>query len=212
MVSGETCTVEGVATGTGITLIKTLDYRAAVEEWSNHYHLTGTPPSSPSAWRTLFDALVAAEKTLYNGGVTVIGGYGYDDDATTAHAVWSVDLRVTPDTPVGGTFATTGHQFPGDAAAWCRWKLNRNNSKGKPIYLRKYFHGALGLVSPTGDQTDTILAAQVTAYAAFATLLDTGAGVGGTHIRDTGGASIVSNGCSSFITTRTLKRRGKRPS
>ena len=30
-------------------------------------------------------------------------------------------------------------------------------------------------------------------------------------LRDTGGGNIVGSGVSAYITTRTLKRRGKRP-
>jgi hypothetical protein len=201
-----------MATGIGLTVIKEFTYRGVAEEFSNHYHLTGSVPANAAAWRTLFDALVAQEKTLYNGGVTVVAGYGYDDDAVTAHAVWSVDLKVSPNTPVAGTFGGTGRQYPGDTAMWIRWKLDRLNSKGKAIYLRKYFHGVMGPSAPSGIHVDDVLDTQITALQAFATLLSTGAGVGGAHIRDTGGGAVVSTGVSTFATTRTLKRRGKRPS
>lgn len=197
----------------GLVVVKQ-GYRRAVraEEWSNKYHLTGSDPATPAAWRTLFDALVAEEKKLYSANTRVIRGYGYTDDSPTAHSVWSVDLQIAPNTPVAGTFVTGSDQYQmSDVATWIRWKLDRNNSNGKPIFLRKYYHDAMGVPTMAGSTMDQVSATQVTALTSFATLLNTGAGVGGSKIRDTGGGAIIGQGVSTWLTTRTLKRRGKRP-
>lgn len=197
-----------MATGVGLTLVKQFSYRSVNEEWSNHYHLTGTVPADAAAWRTLFNAVAAAEAAVYDSQHVIVAGYGYDDDSPTAHAVWSVDLTVSPNTPMAGTGNfSPAVASPGDAAAWIRWKLDRVNSKGKPIFLRKYFHG----VKLNTSGGDSLVSTQRTAYLNLATLLSTGAGVGGAHIRDTGGGAVVSVGASNWVTTRTLKRRGKRP-
>jgi hypothetical protein len=194
--------------GIGLTVIKKFQYRGNDEEWSNHYHLEGAIPADAAAWRTLFDALVAQEKNLYPSGTSVVAGYGYDDDAANAHAVWSVDLEVAPNSPVAGSMATTGgHEAQGDGAVWIRWKLDRENSRGKSIYLRKYYHGAI----ITDGSFDAVLPAQGTALASFGTALENGTVPGVGKIRDAGGGAIVSTGHSTWVTTRTLKRRGKRP-
>jgi len=190
--------------------VKKFAYRGnANEEWSNTYMLTGSTPADSAAWRTLFDALVAQEKTVYSSYVTVIGGYGYssvDDDAT---AIWSVDLTVSPNTPVSGTYTSTSNQRnAGDTAAWVRWGLDRFNSKGKRIYLRKYFHNVYG-ASPAA--ADTLEAGQVTALTAFGAKMDDGSFAGGRKITDKLGTATVGHAVSPNITTRTLKRRGKRP-
>jgi len=201
-----------VAALTGLTIIKSFPYKGVQEEWSNHYHLTGTPPTDATAWQALFDAMVAAEKTCYSAACNVVAGYGYATDVATDHAVWSVDMTVSPHSIVPGTLATsTAQRAPGDCAGWVRWKLDRNNSLGKAVFLRKYFHDVF--VASGGESVaDTILAAQVTAYTAFAALLDTGIGVdSGIKIKDKAGAAILSHGASTYVTTRTLKRRGKRP-
>lgn len=200
-----------MASVVGITIVKKFTYRGdASEEYSNTYHLDGAIPANAAAWRTLFDALVAAEKTVYTSAVSVVRGYGYDSDAADANAVWSVDLTVSPNTPVPGTLSLgSGTPAPGDSAVWVRWKTSRNNSRGKPIYLRKYFHLAIMAAGGVGDN---VLAAQTTALNALGAKLDDGSFAEGRKIRSrTNAETIISHGASTFITTRTLKRRGKRP-
>lgn len=194
----------------GLTIIKEMDYRGNQEQWSNQYWFATVAPSDDAAWRAYFDSIVAIEKTLYDASVEVVAGYGYDDNSDGAHAVWSVDLKVSPETPVAGTCSITTPAIlaPGDAAFWIRWKTGRRNSKGKPIYLRKYYHGAAAVSNTLNDQLAT---SQRNAALAFAETLDgtdnTYDGlVGRGHISDT----IESVAASTYITTRTLKRRGKR--
>lgn len=200
-----------MASITGLTVIKRFTYRGdANEEFSNTYWLSGSPPTSDADWRTLFDALVTQEKTVLDSSASVIRGYAYNDDADGAHAVWSVDLRVSPNTPVAGTLTRGSCQVcPGDDAVWARWGLDRFNTLGKRVYLRKYYHPGL----TSGADADTICAAQKTALVALGAKLSDGSFAGSRVLLDRKhtGASIVSHGASSYVTTRTLKRRGKRP-
>lgn len=196
----------------GLTIVKAFTYRGdANEEWSNQYWLTGPIPSDSIAWRALFDSVCATEKTLYEPPCRIVRGYGYDSDVENAPAVWSVDLTVAPNAPITGTF--TGHEgladAPGDAAVWVRWKTSRLNVKGKPIYLRKYFHAVKldGL-----NNGDTVNNNQQAAYLAFGSTMMNGTLLGGRSIRSqTHAEALQSTGVAPFITTRTLKRRGKRP-
>jgi len=195
-----------------LTVIKRFPYRGdSNEEWSNTYMLTGATPVDSTAWRTLFDLLVAEEKKLYKSGVQVIGGYGYDSVPTPGDsAVWSVDLTVTPNTPVAGALSgSIGNPGSGDTAMWIRWGLDRLNTKGKRVYLRKYFHPALSLTA--GTDTDLVEPAWKTIAAAFATKLDEGSFTGGRKITDRLGTITVGHAVGNYTTTRTLKRRGKRP-
>jgi len=195
---------------TGITSVKRFTYRGNAEEFSNTYHFTGTPPSDFGAWRTLYDALVTAEKAVLTSSVSCIGGYGYDDDSPDAHSVWSVDLTQAPNTPVpgiGNFDPSTG--APGDAAMWVRWKTSRKNTAGKWIYLRKYFHGVRLAGASGGDQ---IAPLQVTALTAFGAKMDDGTFAGGRRLRSRDhDETLQGHGVSTWVTTRTLKRRGRRP-
>lgn len=190
-----------------LTVVKRFTYRGdASEEWSNTYALSGATPASGTAWRALFDAMVTQEKTLYQSTTQVIRGYGYDGIPDTGdHAIYSVDLRVSPDTPVAGTLAS-GSRFSGDQAAWVRWGLNRYTPQGKRVYLRKYFHDG-GQDSTTADN---LITAYNTALLAFGNKLKDGTFLDARTIVDKDGNAPVNVGISPYITTRTLKRRSKR--
>jgi hypothetical protein len=201
------------APSTVLTVIKQFAYRGDThEEFSNTYALTGATPADSGAWRTLFDALVAEEKKLYPAGTKVVAGYGYHRVPQTGDSAdWSVDLTVAPNAVVPGTFApgAGGFQLPGDSAVWVRWGLDRLNSKGKRVYLRKYFHPAFNDGTPAN--VDVVVAGQVTALAAFGAKLQDGTFAGARVLTDHLGTALIGHAVSTFVTTRTLKRRGKRP-
>lgn len=201
-----------MAAAVGVTIVKKFPYRGdGTEEYSNQYWLTGAVPADNTAWKALADALIAQEKTVYTGDAWTIRAYGYDSDAADAVAVWTYDYEGAAATVPGTLAQGTGVLCPGDAAVWCRWKTGRLNSKGKAIYLRKYFHPAVGK-SGAGADRDVVLAAQKTALTNFATKLKDGTFLDARTITARGHADVISTvGAASYVTTRTLKRRGKRP-
>jgi hypothetical protein len=154
----------------------------------------------------LVDALAAAEKTIYPSSVKIVRAYCYTD--TTQDAVASVDYTALG-AEIAGTLTTTGQtQEAGDCAVWVRWATAKHNSKGKTVYLRKYFHPAF-TDTGTVDATSTN---QKTALKGFGdqcngTVLPI---TGFTICGPDGTAAGTATACS-FVTTRTLKRRGKRP-
>ncbi len=185
-----------------------MQYRAnPAEEWSNTFMFTGASPADATAWRALLDALNTAERTQLSTNVQIIRAYGYNKVPVKGDSAdWSVDLRVAPNTPVTGQLAGTNF-FPGDAAAWIRWGTNRM-VKGKRVYLRKYYHSQ---ISPGGTPNDTVSPSWQTPALAFAAKLDDGTFLDGRKITDKLGSGIVNHGVSTYITTRTLKKRPKRP-
>lgn len=193
-----------------LTVIKSFTYRGiANEEWSNTYMLSGAAPADTAAWRTLFDQLTAQEVSCYTSDHKVVGGYGYDKvPGPGDHAVWSVDLNVSPNTPKPGTLVLgSGVKFAGDQAAWIRFGLNRYNTHGKRVYLRKYLHG--GAVASGGG--DALLPLYMTNLTNYGDWLRGTPAQGQRTLLDKTGAAPIGTGVSSFVTTRTLKRRGKRP-
>src|SRR5215471_18176897 len=95
----------------------------------------------------------------------------------------------------------------GDQAGWIRWSLNRFNTHGKRIYLRKYFH-ASGVASGGGD---ALAANTKTVYDAFGAFMFGGTLLGSRTLVDKFGNVPIASASSQYITTRTLKRRAKRP-
>lgn len=194
-----------------LTIIKSFEYRGAPEEWGNTYFFTGDLPANPAAWKTLADNVIADEVTLYDAGTEVVKAIGHQ--AGQSVAVWSYDYAAASAT-VPGTLAvgvSTVAQA-GDSAAWLRWSTDQLTSKGKPIYLRSYFHPAYVDGSST-LQRDEISPNWITAAQEFGDDWIAGFSDGTeTHVRcgPKGAVGLVALP-SAWATTRTLERRGKRP-
>lgn len=188
-----------------ITLIQSFTYRDAPEEYSNRYHFTGSPPTDHTGWHDLAVALFTLLVPVLPATVSLVRAYGYLADGDDAVA--TVDFTASPLTPIHGTNAAAGSPAPGDAAMTVRWKTARLTSKGKPIYLRKYFHG---IWLSTGD-ADRIASAQFTALQAFAAAAVVDWGSTSSQLCGPDGVVPAVGSASPFVTTRTLKRRGKRP-
>lgn len=92
---------------------------------------------------------------------------------------------------------------------WIRWKTARVNTHGKPIYLRKYYHGVI--VSPASSDGDTIESTQKTALDSLGPALNATSG-SWPGIAGPDGVAPGDALASTYATTRTLRRRGKRPS
>jgi len=181
----------------GFTIVYAFNYRGAVEEWSQRYHLD-SDFTNVADFHATIDAFVTAVKPAIYSSVTCIRAYGYHDTDDDAFATYDF-----PD--VAGTFAPAVNDTlcPGDAAAWVRWNTERHNSRGRLIYLRKYFHGVFNHVGAV----DALVAGQKTALETFAAAA-TGTGWNGHHLAGPDG--LVPGGGSSaspYITTRTLNRR-----
>jgi hypothetical protein len=200
-----------MADQTGILIIKRFVYRGVNEEWTNKYWLTGDIISSQTEFEDAFYGLANAEKAVYTNRVTIIGGYGYDDSTTNAPSKYAIDLEQGGNSTIPGTLPTTGgEQNPGDTAVMCWWKTTRRtNPGGKPIYLRKYFHDT---INATGSGSDAVETAQAAALQSFADALSNPTALGRAiaaqgHPNET----LLAYGHHPWVTTRTLKRRGKRP-
>lgn len=194
-----------------LTIVKSFTYRGAAEEWSNTYFMTGDLPSSPASWKTLADAVIADEKACYTSHTEVVRAIGHQ--AGESVAVWSYDYLAASEEVPGTLTPTTATSFQGgDAAAWIRWSTDRLTSRGKPIYLRSYFHDVYGGSSATTvDSLDATQKTHLQAYGAeWVTGFTDGDGVLHTRAGPHGVVGLVPL-AATFLTTRTLERRGRRP-
>jgi hypothetical protein len=188
-----------MASAPGFVAVFSFPYRGADEEWSQKYHLDDDF-TDVSDFHATFDAFVTAVKPLFDSGCTIIRGYGYHDTDDNAFDTYTLS------SPVTGTRSLSSEvRCPGDAAWWIRWNTERTNSRGRTIYLRKYFHPAYE--STTLGLQDTVPSGLRTAAATFATNA-TGTGWNGKHLAGPdgnvpGGGNFV----SQYNTTRTLHRR-----
>lgn len=197
-----------MAAVTSIILVKQFTYRDdPTEQFSNRYYLRNAPPGDQASWKQLCDDLINIEKPVFPPSVHYVTAYGYNDDAANAQSVFFHDYTQDA-SPPAGTYGGTGQSCAGDQAALVFWKTDRKNARGKYIYYRKYFHASTVSV---GDR-DMI---DQTHHDAYMTLVNAlhpvvGAFWGGIRSR-THADGIIASGVGEWITTRTLKRRGKRP-
>lgn len=196
-----------------ITVTKKFQYRGADELWSNSYHLTDFPVSH-TAWEAFALNVMGIERSCYSNDSVGWSFLGYQDSANPA--TWSA-LATDIGANLQGTLAIGSDQaFAGDQAGTIGWKTGFLSTRGKPIWLRKYFHDGFAQVDPSSDYLSVSTA---TAYADFgAALLSSPMG-----LTDVAGADIyyaLGSGSARpagpvrvdpFVTTRTLERRGKRP-
>ena len=194
-----------------LTIVKSFDYRGSPEEWSNTYFFTNGTPVDAAHWKTLADAVIADEVPLYDSATEVVRAIGHEPGESVA--VWSYDYAAASET-VPGTLTEGVSCVPqgGDSAAWLRWSTDQLTSRGKPIYLRSYFHPAYAN-GANNTNKDVVAASWITAAQEYGD--DWIAGFSdGTEVHARcgphGAVGLVATP-SAYVTTRTLERRGKRP-
>lgn len=193
-----------------ITIVKQFVYRGQNEEFSNTYHFDGGDPATDTAWKALADAVIAAEKTVFSSGVSIIRAYGHKAGVKTR--AWVYDYLVHSASVAGTGAFSAQNAAPGDAAVWLRWPTTQFTSRGKPIYLRSYFHDVYKASLSLSDR-DNLLAAQKTALETYGAAWIAGFSDGSAAHHRAGPNGAIGQSpslASSFITTRTLERRGKR--
>lgn len=189
-----------------LVIVQKFTYRGAPEEFSNKFHFTAQSPGSDANWKAAADALIAALRPCFPVGNTFVRAYGYNDGALPS--VWSHDYTL-PGPPLAGTFnGGSSQEAPGDVAAFSYWPTAKRNSRGKIVYARKYWHGVY-IASTT--QPDNLLGLQATAFQTLTTLLFNPGVTGMGPICLPDGTAVTAGGINGYLTTRTLKRRGKRP-
>jgi putative intracellular protease/amidase len=194
-----------------ITIVKKFTYRGDThEEWSSTYHFDNDAPLTQVKWKALADAVILAEKPCYPSTTGIIRATGHKAGVNARDFIYDYEAGSGV---VAGTLATPG-VIPqaGDAAAWLRWATSQVTSKGKPIYLRSYFHDVYANGN-TRANVDTLLALQKTNLETYGAAWITGFSDGVvTHHRagPNGAIALAPSVASTYVTTRTLERRGRR--
>lgn len=197
---------------TGLTVVKRFTYRGDTnEEFSNKYHWINPVPTDTAQWTALLQSVQTAEAAIFPANVHFVRAYGYNSSDPKADHVFQYDYE-TPGPPPAGTMVnTTGFRMAGDQAACVEFRTDRNNDSGKPIYLRKYLHaGYVNIAEP--DELDP---PYVTLLNTYGHIVDSAHGLltnaPGTDKSPPGTALAQLVKVIPTVTTRTLKRRGKRP-
>jgi len=189
-----------------IVLVKRFTYRDQAEEFSNRYHFSGPTPQTDAEWKTLALGFASTEAAYHLSTVSFVHAYGYKPG--TDHSVAQINLEVPGPAPVGlYTVHSNEQKVAGDTVATIRWDTGQLNSRGKRIYCRKYIHGVTANDTDP-DELGSFLKAAMESYIPRFT---NGWLEGGRKYCGPQGAVLSEGGVDKYLTTRTLKRRGKRP-
>lgn len=185
-----------------VKVVKEFTYLGDTEEWSNAYHFAPSTPGDAAEWKSLVDAIWAEERKFLSSNVKIAAAYGYE--AGNEVSVFQVDYREPPLTQSAGLLLDA-NPAPGDAAVWLRWRRDNNSSKGRPVYVRNYYHGV------PSDGADAYKSAAKTAMLAYGEYWLSGDLPGSAVRCGPQGQAVSTPKAAPFFTTRTLHRRGKRP-
>lgn len=190
----------------GVVLYKTFTWRGATEEWGNTYHFVGDAPSTPADWRSLVDDLIALESPMINSEVTIERAICYED--TSDPSVYSYNLAAFGGVVTGGFNAAAGgyHNQEGGTTHMVRWDTGRRSSKGKAIYLRKYYHPA----ASTNGQQDVVASGLVALAATFALAVMSASG-DWPGLAGPDGVAPVGRLAQTYTNYRDLRKGRRRP-
>jgi hypothetical protein len=192
-----------------IHIVQSFDFRGKAEEFSNRYSFEDTAPFTNAEWLALADGLIAGLRLCLPLTTTFVRAYGYAPNAPFAEFVHDYG---TTSPPAGSWVPTAGSsRCQGDSAAFLRLSSDLFTTRGKRIYKRCYYHDVYDNGTAGFDRLDAAQQSQFTQFAGnlidgtihprFRCCLPRGAVQGGT---------LHSPHVDQWLTTRTLKRRGKR--
>jgi hypothetical protein len=147
-----------------IKVIKSMSVKGTTKLWSNRYHFDNLAPADATKWTTLSDAVVNAEKLVYESGCTIVGTVGYDAGS-------EVPVFTKTYAQAGTATFANSVRMASEVVALVRYSTNQKTFKNHPIYLFNYYHWARG---DSTLATDNLNTAQKTALTTYATAWVTG--------------------------------------
>lgn len=129
----------------GITVTKEVAFRNSIQPFSNMYFYNngiGTVPGAAAA-EALLDEVVAFEKSIHSGSVDFAYGRVWHQ---TLLQITTEMIFQKPLTGVGSS--TADGNMDRERAFLIRWRAGQD-SRGQPVYLRKWYHtcGQFGAAS-----------------------------------------------------------------
>lgn len=119
----------------GISITKSCSYRQGVQEFSNVYYfdgLLGTPSQAEAD--NLIDEMANKEKTFHSAAVTFVRGRLWSQTGSQSTNEMLSQKNLT------GVGARTADGNVDRERAFMFYLRAGNDSRGKPVYLRKWYH------------------------------------------------------------------------
>jgi len=192
-----------------IHIVQKFQFRGKDEEFSNRYSFKDTAQFDNAAWLQLADDIISNIALCFPATTSFVRAYGYAPNAPFAEFVHDYSSG----TPIAGTWTPPAGQSrcQGDSACFLRLSSDLFTTRGKRIYKRCYYHDVYDNGTTEFDRLSQAQQALFTTFAGklidgtisprFVVCLPRG---------DVPGGTLHSPHVDQWLTTRTLKRRGKR--
>lgn len=131
----------------GVSITKSTSFRGVSQEFANTYYYQTPLPVVASAAEALLDNLVTKEKTLHSGAVTFVRGRAWSAGGTNAENQMLVQKQLSGVGSNGSGGAATLNMDK-ERAFLVRFRAGLD-SKGRPVYLRKWWHLDAAAISST---------------------------------------------------------------
>jgi hypothetical protein len=129
----------------GISITKSVPFREGVQEFSNvyYYENAGALPDQAAA-EALIQELTTLEKNRHSSAVTFVRGRLWSQVGSAAQ-----NNMIAQQALAGVGALAPSSEMDRERAYLIRWRAG-NDSRGNPVYLRKYYHacGPFGGVTP----------------------------------------------------------------
>lgn len=133
----------------GLSITKSVSFRLSTQEFSNVYYYEMLSLPDEAAAEALIDNMVAKEKTFHAAAVTFVRARLWSQIGTPAQN------NMIKQKNLSGTGARTSDTGMDRERAYLFRLRAGNDSRGNPVYLRKWYHSCgsfVGTASPTSSQ------------------------------------------------------------
>jgi hypothetical protein len=154
----------------GVSIEKSMAFRGGVQPFANTYYYSGPVTETATvALTALVDDLKAKEQTQFGAHVSFVRGRCWKADGTQQQNIMIVDKVLS------GVGAIATHaNMDRERAYLVRFRAGVD-SKGRPVYLRKWFHFGTSLffgVAPSNNQLANLDQLTTTMRSDFSTWAD----------------------------------------
>lgn len=133
-----------------VSVTKRTAFRDSTQEFTNTYHYFCAALPNAATAESLIDQVTANEKSFHSSGVTFVRGRAWSETGNKQTNQMIAQKVLSGTGNVGGDPA-----FDKERAYLVRWPAG-NDSRGKPVYLRKWYHTCTSI--PNAAVTDPIRA------------------------------------------------------
>lgn len=153
----------------GVSITKSLSFRGAAQEFGNTYYYTTPLPVTQTVADGLVDAIVTKEKAIFSGSVSFLRGRCWTAGGTPSQN----EMLVTKALSGTGSGAAAIAGQDRERAFLVRFRAGVD-SRGNPVYLRKWWHLNVGSMGAT-NLTNSALENTATLPTAIRTALENAA-------------------------------------